>query len=241
MRPNLKPFAMAKGSQFRPGPPISLESKEWATDYNELKDYGGKNSAKRTAQQTEIARFWLMVGPQAYHPFARQLVTAQQMSVGDSARFMALVALGLSDAQIALFDAKYHYEFWRPITAIRNGDIDGNPATEREATWQPIDNTPMHPEYPCAHCILSASLAGVVKAALGTEDIPEIAITSATAPGVTHRWTNMRAFTEEVANARIWAGFHYRFSTRVGTDMGRRMGEYVVNSVMQPTTATGSR
>ena len=237
MWPNVKPFAMAKGSQFRPKAPISLESKEWATDFNELKDYGGKNSVKRTAQQTETARFWLMAGPQAYHPFARQLVTAKQMSVVDSAQFMALVALGLNDALIAVFDAKYHYNFWRPITAIRNGDIDNNPATDREATWQPIDNTPLHPEYPCAHCILSGSVAAVVKTALGSADIPEIAVTSPTAPGVTHRWTNMAAFTEEVANARIWAGFHYRFSTRVGTGMGFQIGEYVVKNVMQPVEA----
>ena len=230
MWPNVKPFAMTKGSQFRPDPPISLTSKEWAADFNELKDYGGKTGAKRSAQQTEIAQFWLMVGPPAYHPFARNLVTAKQMNVDDSARFMALVAVGLNEALIAVFDAKYHYNFWRPITAIRNGDIDDNPATEREATWQPIDNTPMHPEYPCAHCILSGSVAGVVKAVLGTAEIPEIAVTSATAPGVTHRWTNMTAFTDEVANARIWAGFHYRFSTRVGTEMGLQIGEYVVKT-----------
>jgi hypothetical protein len=232
--PNLKPFAMTSPSQFRPSPPISLESTEWATDYNELKDYGGKTSAKRTAVQTETARFWLMAGPPAYHPFLRQLVTAKQMSVDDSARFMALAAVGLNDALIAVFDAKYHYNFWRPITAIRNGDIDNNPATDREATWQPIDNTPMHPEYPCAHCILSGTVAGIINTEFGTVDIPEIAVTSATAPGVTHRWTNMTAFTEEVANARIWAGFHYRSSTRVGTEMGLEIGEYVVKNVMQP-------
>ena len=196
--------------------------------------YGGKTSAKRSPQQSETARFWLMVGPPAYHPFVRQLVTAKQMSVGDSARLMALAAVGLNEALIAVFDAKYHYNFWRPITSIRNGDIDSNPATDREATWQPIDNTPMHPEYPCAHCILSGSVSGVIKAVLGTEDVPEIAITSPAAPGVTHRFTNLTAFTEEVANARIWAGFHYRFSTRVGTDMGRQIGEYVVKNVMQP-------
>ena len=240
MWPNVKPFAMTKGSQFRPDPPISLTSKEWAADFNELKDYGGKTGAKRSAQQTEIAQFWLMVGPPAYHPFARNLVTAKQMNVDDSARFMALVAVGLNEALIAVFDAKYHYNFWRPITAIRNGDIDDNPATDRVATWQPIDNTPMHPEYPCAHCILSGSVAGVVKAVLGTAEIPEIAVTSATAPGVTHRWTNMAAFTDEVANARIWAGFHYRFSTRVGTEMGLQIGEYVVKNVMQPAV-TSSR
>jgi hypothetical protein len=179
-----------------------------------------------------------MVGPPAYHPFARQLVTAKQMSVAESARFMALVALGLNDALIAVFDAKYHYNFWRPITAIRNGDIDDNSATDRVATWQPIDNTPMHPEYPCAHCILSGTVAGVIRTALGTEDIPEIAMTSTMAPGVTHRWTNTTVFTDEVANSRIWAGFHYRFSTRVGTEMGLQIGEYVVKNVMQPVMAS---
>jgi hypothetical protein len=238
MWPNMKPFAIANPSQFRPGPPISLESKEWATDYNELKDYGGQTSAKRTAQQTETARFWLVGPPAAYHPFVRQLVTAKQMGVVESARFMALVALGINDAIIAVLDAKYHYNFWRPITAIRNGDIDGNSATDREATWQPIANTPMHPEYPCSHCIQSGTVAGVVKAVLGTVEIPEIAMTSPTAPGVTHRWSDMKTYTEEVANARIWAGFHYRFSTRVGTDMGYQIGEYVVKSVMQPAVTS---
>jgi PAP2 superfamily len=239
MWPNMKPFAIANPSQFRPNPPISLESKEWATDFNEVKDYGGKISAKRTVQQTETARFWL-IGTEAYYPFVRQLVTAKQMSVVDSARFMALVTVGLNDALIAVLDAKYHYNFWRPITSIRNGDTDGNPATDREATWQPIDDTPMFPEYPCGHCLLSGAFAAVVEAVLGTKDIPEVAMTSATAPGVTHRWTNMTTFTEEVANARIWAGFHYRFSNRVGTDMGHKIGEYVVKSVMQPAV-TDSR
>jgi PAP2 superfamily. len=238
--PNVKPFALTKPDQFRPGPPVSLESMEWATDYNEIKEYGRKVSNKRTAEQTETARFWLMTGPNAYHPFVRQLAIAKQMSVLDSARFMTLVAIGLNDAYIAVFDAKYHYNFWRPVTAIRNGDIDNNPATDREATWQPIDNTPMHPEYPCAHCIVSGTVAGIVQAALGPAEIPEIAITSTTAPGVTHRWKNMTTFADEIANARIWAGFHYRFSTRVGTEMGRAIGDHVVKNVVQ-ATQTGSR
>jgi PAP2 superfamily len=239
--PDLAPFALTKPSQFRPQPPISLESKEWAADFNELKAYGGKTSTKRSTQQTETARFWLMVGAPAYHPLPRQLVTAKQMSIIDSARFMALFAVALTDAYIAVFDAKYHYEFWRPITAIRNGDISGNPATELDATWQPIDNTPMHPEYPCAHCIQSGAAAAVIESVLGSADIPEVSVTSSTAPGVTHRWTNLGVFSEEISNARIWAGFHYRFSTRVGTDMGRQIGAYVVKSVMQPQPVTGSR
>ena len=234
MWPRIKPFAMASPSQFRPGPPIALDSKEWAADFNEIKDHGGRDSTKRTAQQTETARFWLVSGPVAYHPFLRQLVTAKQMGVAESARFMAVAGIAINDALIAVLDAKYHYNFWRPVTAIRNGDIDGNPATDREATWQPLADTPMHPEYPCAHCILSGSVAGIVKAVLGTDAIPEIAVTSPTAPGVTHRWISLANFTQEVANARIWAGFHYRFSTSVGTDMGLKIGEYVVKSVMPP-------
>ena len=239
MWPNMKPFAMSSPSQFRPKPPLALDSKEWANDYNEIKHYGGKISAKRTAEQTETALFW--TSPLlAYQPLMRQLVTAKRMGIVDSARLMALEAVGLNDAIIAVLDAKYYYNFWRPITAIRNGDIDGNPATDREATWQPIANTPMHPEYPCSHCIQSGTVAGIVKAVLGAEDIPQVALTSPATPGVIHRWTNVAAFTEEVANARIWAGFHYRFSTRVGTDMGYQIGEYVAKNVMEPMV-TGSR
>jgi hypothetical protein len=163
------------------------------------------------------------------------------MPLIDSARFMALVSVATADAYIAVFEAKYHYEFWRPITAIRNGDIDDNPATERDATWQPIDNTPMHPEYPCAHCITSAAVATVAETVLGSAEVPEIAMTSPTAPGVTHRWTNLWAYADEVSSARIWAGFHYRFSTRVGQDMGRKIGQLVVRSVMQPANIADVR
>jgi hypothetical protein len=239
--PAMMPFVLEKPSQFRPGPPILLESEEWAADYNEIKDYGGKTSVKRTPQQTETARFWLMLGAPAYQPLARQLVVLKQMSVIDSARFMALYAMAQTDCAAAFFDAKYHYEFWRPITSIRNGDIDGNPATERDPAWQPIDNTPMHPEYPCAHCVQSATAAAVLEALLGTAEIPEVALTSSTASGVTHRFTNLRVFADEVATARIWAGFHYRFSTRVGTDLGRKVGNYVVQHAMQPVATIETR
>ncbi len=237
--PTMRPFALASPSQFRPGPPPSLKSREWAADYNEIKELGGKTSNRRSAQQTEAARFWLMVGPQAYHPLARQMVVARHLNLVDSARFMALFAMTLTDAYIAVFDAKYHYGFWRPVTAIRNADLNDNPATERDATWQPLDNTPMHPEYPWAHCIQSGA-ARVVLESLG-QPIPELSLTSSTAPGVTHRWSNLDDFTTEVANARIWAGFHYRFSTRVGTALGRQVGEYVANTIMQPVNRTAQR
>src|SRR5436305_10791596 len=196
MWPKVKPFAMMNPSQFRPEPPVALASEEWAKDFNEIKVYGAQKSAKRTAAQTETARFWLVAGPVAYHPFLRQLAIAKGMDVVESARFMAVAGIAINDALIAVLDAKYHYKLWRPVTAIRNGDIDGNPATDREPTWQPLGETPMHPEYPCAHCILSGSVAGVVKATFGTDDIPDIAMTSPTAPGVTYHWPNMVVFTD---------------------------------------------
>ncbi len=226
--PTLRPFVLERVDQFRPGPPVALASPEWASDYNEVKAYGSRNSALRTDEQTETAKFWLMTGPQAYHPIARQIVTARHMNLVDSARFMALFAVALTDAYAAVFDAKYHYEFWRPVTAIRNGDIDGNPATEIDASWQPLDATPMHPEYPCAHCILSGAVAALIESTGGLRDLQDISLTSATAPGITHRWRSLDSFTDEVANARVWAGFHYRSSARVGTAMGREVGRYVV-------------
>ena len=235
----MRPFALASPSQFRPGPPPSLKSREWASDYNEIKELGSKTSNRRSAQETETARFWLMTGPQAYHPLARQLVLERHLNLIDSARFMALFAVTLTDAYIAAFDAKYHYDFWRPVTAIRNGDLNDNPATARDATWQPLDNTPMHPEYPCAHCIQSGA-ARVVLESLG-QPMPELSLTSPTAPGVTHHWSTLDDFTTEVANARIWAGFHYRFSTRVGTALGRQVGQYVANPMMQPVARTAQR
>lgn len=239
--PTLKPFAMTSPSQFRPKPPIALESEQWAKDYNEIKELGEKNSSKRSARQTEDARFWLMTGPRSTHPLERQIIIQKKMSVIESARFMAVIAAAEADAMIAVMDAKYKYAFWRPITAIRNGDIDGNAATEREATWQPIDNTPMHPEYPCAHCIVSSALASAIEAMLDTADIPEVAMTSTTAPGVTHRWTNLRAYADEVAASRIVAGFHYRFSNVVGQDMGRQIGAYTVKTIMQPLEQASAR
>lgn len=235
--PNVTPFALKAPAQFRPLSPVSLTSEQWAADYNEIKSLGARASTTRSPRQTEDARFWFAAGPVIYYPVVRQLALAKTSNVVDRARFLALVTVARADAVVAVLDAKYHYEFWRPITAIRNGDIDENPATEADPTWQPIADTLMHPEYPCAHCILSSSVASVTRTLFGNSDVPEISLTSPTAPGVTHRWTNMQAFADEVAQARISAGFHYRFSTRIGQQMGDKIGEYVVRNVMLPMTA----
>jgi hypothetical protein len=229
-----KPFVLGNAFQFRPGPPPDLKSDTWARDYNEIKEVGEKYSTKRTPQQTETARLWLAAGPIGYHPLERQIAIAKNMSVVDSARFMAVLAVAEADALQSVFAAKWQYMFWRPMTAIRNGDIDGNDATERDATWEPLDITPLHPEYPCAHCILSGAVTAAIEKMLGTTDIPEVTLSTPTAPGVTHRYTNLNAIADEVSLARIYAGFHYRNSTVVGREMGRQIGDYVVANVMQP-------
>jgi hypothetical protein len=241
MWPNVRPFVMSSPAQFRPEPPLALTGAEWAKDLNEIKSLGGRASPARSARQTEDAQFWLITGAQSYYPLVRQLAVAKNMNLLDCARFMAVVSVAVADSYISVFDAKYHYDFWRPITAVRNADLDENSATERDPTWQPIALTPMHPEYPCAHCITSAVVATVAEAILGSADVGEVAMTSTTAPGVTHRWTNLWTYADEVSQARILAGFHYRFSVRVGQDMGRKIGRLAVESVMQPAVLADSR
>jgi hypothetical protein len=141
-----------------------------------------------------------------------------------------------------VFDAKYHYNFWRPVTAIRNADLTGNKATPREASWLPLGDTPMHPEYPCAHCIVSSAVVSTIQGAVG-DDVGELSMTSATAPGVTRKWTRLRDYTDEISSARIYAGFHYRNSTVVGQEMGRKIGELATSTCLRlmVASATGAR
>jgi hypothetical protein len=141
--------------------------------------------------------------------------------------------MAMDDALVAIFDAKYAYNFWRPVTAIRNGDKDGNDATERDTTWTPFIDTPMHPEYPCAHCVVSAAIGAVLQAEVGGGPMPRLSTTSPTAPGVTRSWATIAEFTQEVANARIYDGVHYRNSTEVGTAIGRKVGEMAAAKVLQ--------
>ena len=212
----------------------ALTSDVWARDFNEVKSLGARSSTSRSAEQTEIARFWEATLPPIYHGLVRSVANTPGREVTQNARLFMAVTQGSDDALIAVFDAKYQYGFWRPITAIRNADVDGNDATERDPAWLPFIDTPMHPEYPCAHCISSGSLAGVVQAVFGTPEVSEVSMTSPTAPDVIHHWTNVRDYSNEVSEARIWAGFHYRFSTKVGQDMGYKIGDYVVKNFMQP-------
>jgi hypothetical protein len=234
------PWVMSSGSQFRAPPPPTLNSDTWARDVNEIRDFGGRTNSKRSQEQTDIGRFWFVTGPQAWNPIVRQLVTLKKLDINDSARLFALTAMATDDAFIAVFEAKYHYNLWRPITAIRNGDLSKNPATPRDAAWLPLGETPMHPEYPCAHCITSAAAAAVLQSAFGN-DIPEVSMTSITAPGVTRRWTKLQDYADEVAMARIYGGFHYRFSNLAAQDMGRKIAELAVGTQLRLAATTEAR
>lgn len=230
----VKPFVMIDGAQFRPGPPPALAGSQWARDYGEIKDIGARQRATRTAEQTEVARFWAITGAPSWNPVVRSLAQSRRLSLIENARLFALVNMAAADAFVAVFDAKYAYNYWRPITAIRNADIDENDATSPDAGWLPLIDTPLHPEYPCAHCITAGAVGEVLEAHFGKGEVPAIVMTSPTAPGVTRRWTRIDDYVKEVDNARIWGGIHYRNSTQVGEAMGRRIGELVASSVLAP-------
>jgi hypothetical protein len=232
--PQRRPWLMTSPAQFRPGPPPTLTSERWARDYNEVKTLGDKSGTRRTAGQTEIARFWESTRPTAYHGVVHSVASAPGREVPQNARLFDAVTQAVDDAMIAVFDAKYHYNFWRPITAIRNGDIDGNDATERDPAWMPLIDTPMHPEYPCAHCIVASTVGTVLQAEIGTGPTPTLTTTSDTAMGAARSWTNIDAFIHEVADARIYDGVHYRNSTEVGTAMGKEVGALAVMKYLQP-------
>jgi hypothetical protein len=236
----VKPFSLKSGNQLRPAAPYSLKNSQWAKDFNEVKRMGAKTGSARTAEQTEIARFWALTGPATYNPVLRQLAAAHAMDILDNSRLFALFSMTTADASIAVFDAKYAYTFWRPVTAIRNADMDGNNATEREPTWEPFITTPMHPEYPCAHCISQSSAASVLEAFFG-DAVPTFTMTSTTAPGVTRKFSRLSDYVSEVINARVYDGVHYRTSGEVGAAMGRKNGQFAVQNYLKPRVQSAAR
>lgn len=229
----VKPWTLDSCDQFRPPSPPALDSRVWQRDYDEIRALGGRSSPARSASQTEAARFWTMTGPAAQWPVIRSLSAATGRSLVQNAHLLALASMAVADAYTAVFDAKYQYLFWRPVTAIRNGGGAREPLAE-ETMWEPLVDTPMHPEYPCAHCITAGAAAAVLEAEFGAGAVPPMEMTSLTAPGVKHRWTTLRAWEEEVANARIWGGIHYRNSAEVGSAMGHRIAEWVLRKQLQP-------
>lgn len=222
-----RPWFMKSASQFRPGPPPALTSALWARDYNEIKAIGSATSAVRTPEQTEIARFWATSLPDIHIRVVRSVATASGREATRNARLYAAVAAAMNEAEIAVLEAKYHYQFWRPITAIRNGDQDNNPKTERDPDWTPLIATPLNPEYPCGNCIVATLVTALIRADLGHEPLPTLSTTSNTLPGVTRHWARTEDIVQEMSNARVYDGVHFRNSTEVGNRMGEQIAALV--------------
>ena len=230
-----KPWGMDSASQFRPGPPPALNTALYARDYNETKDMGGAKSTKRTDAQSDAVRFWTQanLGP-AWFQAAAQVSDRKGLSVADKARVFALMPMALANCFIVDWDAKFTYNFWRPITAIRNGDQDGNDATERDAGWQPLNATPMHPEYPSQAGINAGAASGVLEAVFGKGPEGFVA-TDIMDARLSRQFASFAQMDLEHKEVRIWGGIHFRNSLEVGDAMGKKIAEHLVANYMKPT------
>jgi PAP2 superfamily len=235
----MRPFMLESPSQFRSAPPPDLGSKRYADDLNETKAYGAKDSALRSPEQTATAYFWNANNINQDVQAFRDVAVEHGLDLVDTARLLAMGELVAADAAIACWDSKYHYLFWRPHTAIRNADIDANPATEADPSWLPLLNTPNHPEYPAAHGCFTGALGEVVSKALRTRRI-DLTVWGATDGGTTltatRNFETVRGLDDEVVNARVWIGFHYRHSGIAGVRLGRAVAHWTLQRYFRPTS-----
>ena len=224
-----RPWVMTKADQFRPGPPPHLKSDTWTRDYNEVKAAGSRASTTRTPEQTATAQFY---APPSFTQFVASIVenAPAPTSVAGSARYYALLYAILVDAAIAHFDSKYTYNFWRPITAIRNGDLDGNPATDPDAGWTSLVESPPHPEYPCAHCNTGTAFATVLAGLVG----PGRRVAIRGADNARREFASASEVAADIVNARVYSGIHFRNSAEAGVAMGKQLGEYVLATQLRP-------
>jgi hypothetical protein len=228
----MRPFALQSADQFRPAGPPTLSSKRWARDYAESKAIGSATSTTRTAAQTLAARFWAEPPVQQAHGSFRRFVLDHALDVVEASRFMAMMEVTYADALIACFDAKYHFAFWRPITAIRAGDNDGNAATTGDAGWAPLLGTPNHPEYPSAHSCITPAAGMVIARFLGSDDI-DFTIPSLTGLGDRH-FDSVSDLETEVSNARIWGGIHFRSAVEDGSRIAHKTASFVLAHSFRP-------
>jgi len=228
----MRPFAIESPTQFRPEPPPPLDSDEYANDYNEVKEMGALNSSARTTEETTLGRFFLAPGVPQISDALGRLAIARGLSLKDNARFFAQAYVAQADATIAGWDSKYHYGFWRPITAIRAGDTDGNPNTEADPTWTPLSTTPNHPEYLSAHAFVDGAWIETVRQFFGTKKL-QVTMTSTTT-GTSMSFSSTDDIVKAVEDARVFAGFHYRTSCVRGAVLGKKVAKYVAKNYFQP-------
>jgi hypothetical protein len=189
----------------------------------------------RTPAQTDAVKFWTQanLGP-AWQEAARKLAAAKGLDLADSARLFALLNMGVANTFINDWDAKFTYNFWRPVTAIRNGDMDGNDATERDPGWRPLNDTPMHPEYPSQAAIICGVVIGVMESVFGPDPQTPFSVTDLFSPDVKREFTSIAQMAREHENVRVWGGIHFRNSLNVGNEMGRKIAAYLIESTMKP-------
>jgi VCPO second helical-bundle domain len=251
---NMRPFVLRSADQFLPPPPPSLSSKEWADAFNEIKAVGSKTNTNTA--QTNVAWFETANVIRQYNLGARDLATAKSLDLVQTARLVAMVNTVGADCGIAVMNAKYHYLFWRPVTAIDPNSVtndgfgpvvgfdDGNPATDEQQGWRPLITTPNHPEYPAAHGTLSSGMAEVFRTFLGTDAI-NVYVHGFDPTGPPGNLNAVQFFATpadmrtEIINARLWAGLHYRFSSVAGVNLGREVAQYDLAHAFGPSGAAG--
>ena len=228
----MQPFAMTTSSQFRADAPPDLTSDTWAADYNETKAYGVATGSLRTPEQTEIGLFYTEHTAAQYNRILREFAASQNLSLPDEARLLAQLWTSIGDGIIGVFESKYFYGRWRPVTAIRAGDTDGNPATDPDPSWTPLAVTPNHPEYPAAHGGFTGALAETLRQFYGTKDVT---ITlSSTVTNTTHTFDNTDDLEKEVIVGRIYGGMHFRTSVVEGEVLGRKAAKWVARHKFLP-------
>ncbi len=230
--PNWVPFAMLSASQFRPNGPPEMTSLRYARDLDEVRRLGGGISAERTAEQEVIARWHTEQAQFQFNRIARAETPGDGKALLDHARLFALLNLALVDATTSVFEAKYTYNFWRPVTAIQNADVDGNPDTVADPTWTPFLPTPPHPEYSAAHGVVQAAGSRVMKEYFGP--LYAFDTTAPAVPGVTRHYGSFDEFAAEGMSARIFGGMHFRTSLEEGARQGRQVGNWVLENYLLP-------
>jgi hypothetical protein len=223
-----KPFAMHSADQFlaEVRPPLALTSEAWARDFNRTKDYGAHNSVVRTTSQTEIGLFWTDNAATQYSRAFRGLIASQGLDTAAAARLAAMYSVAASDAGTACMNAKYHFAFWRPYTAIHDADTDGNPDTVADPNWIPLAVTPGHPEYPANHGCVTEAVMDAMAEFFETDEIP-FSVTS-TVTGTMHVFDSFEEVVREVDNARIYGGMHFHHSVKEGNRLGRMVTEFIL-------------
>lgn len=238
---DVTPFGIETSSQFRSEPPPALSSLRYAKDVREVKAVGAAASAIRPERLTTVSRFYnAYLAAAVWNSVARQLAAAQRTSLSYNARVFALLNMAISDGLISSMETKYYYRLWRPETAIRDADVDGNPATQSDETFVPLITTPCFPSYPSAHASGSYAGRAVVDRLFG-EVKRAVTLSTPALPGVVLSYTDLASITDDIDNARIYGGIHFRFDQQAGRRQGRAVGNFVIERHLRPTHAWHSQ